>query len=335
MQYEIEIFNQYNIEKTKYNLCPKCSHKRNGKNRNQRCLMTDWETALATCQHCGIVLQLHKYKNSYCTLKYSFIESKKANKLGTYHSEKFFNKVYNKYLNQDNYFSKYLLNYFSKNLIKEAEKKLMIFSTSDFYDRSICYPYINEFKKVTGIKIMPYDKNGKRKKGNKGNGIVNWIHRINKIDNWVNSFCLFGLGQIVNNKASVVHIVESEKTAFVMTIVKPEYLWLATGGLRMLNKEKLIPLKTYKIVLHPDKGSAFIVWNNLIKELKCFDIIVSRITEDNPYIPDKGDLADYYLIKNNDLCETTNVRTLSSVIDNNLNNNKTNINESKDYLKTI
>jgi hypothetical protein len=69
----------------------------------------------------------------------------------------------------------------------------------------------------------------------------------------------------------------------------------------MLNKEKLMPLKSYKIVLHPDKGSAFVIWSNFVKELKCFDIIVSRITEDNPYIPDKGDLADYYLLKDENL----------------------------------
>lgn len=297
MRYQIEIFNQYKLEEKKYNLCPKCSHTRSKRNQKQKCLMTDWETGLATCQHCGVVLQLHKYKNVYDGVNYSFSEPKKINRIGTYHSLEFFNKVYNKYINQESNFSEYLLNYFSRNQIIEARKKLKIFSTNDFYNKSTCYPYINENNKVTGIKIMAYDEYGNRRKNRQGNGVVNWMHSLNKIEGWVNSFCLFGLHQIVDRNLKSVHIVESEKTAFVMTIVKPEYLWLATGGLTMLNKEKLVPIKDYKIVLHPDKGNAYVEWNKLIKPLKCFDIIVSRVTEDNPYIENNGDLADYYLVK--------------------------------------
>ena len=60
--FEIEEFNVYNLDtKKKTSTCPKCSHLR--KKKKQHCLMIDWDRGLATCQHCGEILQLHKYKS--------------------------------------------------------------------------------------------------------------------------------------------------------------------------------------------------------------------------------------------------------------------------------
>jgi hypothetical protein len=206
----------------------------------------------------------------------------------------FLDEVSFKYNDESN-FSKCLEGFFTRKQIFDAEQKLLIFSTNDFYQKSICYPYINEKEEITGIKVMAYDENGNRKRNKEGNGIVNWMHSIHKVENWTNDFCLFGLHQIGERSEKSVHIVESEKTAFIMTIVRPEFIWLASGGLTMLNKVKLEPLKDLKIILHPDRGKAFEVWNQYANEWNEFKIIVSRITEDNPEIKDKGDLADYYL----------------------------------------
>lgn len=58
--FEIEIFNQYELDSTKkVSTCPLCSHTR--KKSKDKCMMLDWERGLGTCQHCGEVIQLHKY----------------------------------------------------------------------------------------------------------------------------------------------------------------------------------------------------------------------------------------------------------------------------------
>ena len=60
-----------------------------------------------------------------------------------------------------------------------------------------------------------------------------------------------------------VAIVESEKTAVIMSERFPKYLWLATGGLNELTPIKLFPLKGRKIILFPDTdcdGTAFRLW---------------------------------------------------------------------------
>lgn len=256
--------------------------------------MTNWERGLATCQHCASVIQLHTYKGIKNEFMYYVPEPKKVKPEGSFHSIEFLYKASFKYKDKSN-FSEHLESYFTRKQIFDAEQKLLIFSTNDFYNRSICYPYINEKEQITGIKVMPYTKEGNRLKNKEGNGVVNWMHSIKKIENWTNNFCLFGLHQITERNENTVHIVESEKTAFIMTIVRPEFIWLASGGLTALNKRKLEPLKDLKIILHPDKGKAFEVWNQLANEWKEYKIIASRITEDNPEIQDKGDLADYYL----------------------------------------
>ena len=47
-------------------------------------------------------------------------------------------------------------------------------------------------------------------------------------------------------------MVEAEKTAVIMSEVKPEYLWLATGGKTELNVAKLKPLASRRVILFPD-----------------------------------------------------------------------------------
>ena len=261
MNFEIETYNQYKLdENKKYNFCPICSHTRSTRNQKQKCLMTNWERGLGTCQHCNTVIQLHSFKGTKNDFIYYVPQPKKAKPEGSFHSMEFLDNVTFKY-NDNNNFSEYLETYFTRKQIFEAEQKLMIFSTNDFYNKSICYPYINQKEEVTGIKIMAYDENGNRRRNKEGNGIVNWMHSINRIENWTNDFCLFGLHQINERSEKSIHIVESEKTAFIMTIVRPEFIWLASGGLTFLNKGKLEPLKDLKIILHPDRGKAFEVWN--------------------------------------------------------------------------
>ena len=97
---------------------------------------------------------------------------------------------------------------------------------------------------------------------------------------WKPEHCLFGL-HLLSEERSVkgeegiarrpegesqsrtVAVVESEKTAVIMSEVKPDYLWLATGGKTELNVAKLKPLQHHKVILFPDTdldGSTYRDW---------------------------------------------------------------------------
>jgi len=67
--FRIKTYNQYGFpSKAKTYTCPICSENR--KKKKDKCVMLDWDRGLATCQHCGIVLQMHEYEKKNQTEKY-------------------------------------------------------------------------------------------------------------------------------------------------------------------------------------------------------------------------------------------------------------------------
>ena len=106
--------------------------------------------------------------------------------------------------------------------------------------------------------------------------------------------CLFGLhlipllsrrGQGWSDPPTIA-IVESEKTAVICSELFPQAIWLASGGLSMLNVARLYPLRDYKVVLFPDtdpEGKAFQSWRSIAttaQEHFKQPIRVSRLLED-------------------------------------------------------
>ncbi len=113
---------------------------------------------------------------------------------------------------------------------------------------------------------------------------------------------LFGT-QLLNESKQDVAVVEAEKTAFIMSEIYPQYLWLAAGGMNELTAAKLFPLKGRKIILFPDTDEhhqAYSTWYKVCKEAQFIlghPIHLSPILEQNA-TPDqkrrKIDLVDYY-----------------------------------------
>ena len=80
--FKIKNYNQYNFKNgAKTSTCPKCSHER--KKKNDKCVMLDWERGLATCQHCGAVMQMHEYEKKNQTKKYIVPTEKKYTELSS------------------------------------------------------------------------------------------------------------------------------------------------------------------------------------------------------------------------------------------------------------
>jgi hypothetical protein len=122
--------------------------------------------------------------------------------------------------------------------------------------------------------------------------------------------CLFGLhllpllsrrGQGWSDPPPIA-IVESEKTAIICSELFPQAVWLASGGLSMLNVARLYPLRDYKVVLFPDtdpEGKAFQSWRSIAltaQEHFKHPIRISRLLEDHASPSQKSrkiDLVDF------------------------------------------
>ena len=101
--------------------------------------------------------------------------------------------------------------------------------------------------------------------------------------------CLFGLHLLKtqggDRGGSSVCVVESEKTAVIMSALKPDYIWLATGGKTELNVAKLKPLQGRRVILFPDTdetGQTYRDWYEIAEAASdVFDhpVTVSSILE--------------------------------------------------------
>lgn len=114
--------------------------------------------------------------------------------------------------------------------------------------------------------------------------------------------CFYGEHQLTAETGKTVCIVESEKTAILMTVIMPENLWIATGGkngCKWSDIEVFLPLKDRRVFLCPDLG-CFDDWNSKAEKLRGlgFDVSCSSVLKNLASNTDKQrgyDLADYYI----------------------------------------
>jgi len=167
---------------------------------------------------------------------------------------------------------------------------------------SVVFWQIDTKKKIRTGRVMLYDaKIGKRR--TEPNNHVTWVHYLLKrkkllLDDFILNQCLFGEHLLKKNNKRI-GVVESEKTAVIMSILMPEKIWLACGGNWGINKERFEILKRRDITLYPDLGQ-YKHWKEQANKLNNFSITVSTLLENKATDADrqKGwDIADY-LLKN-------------------------------------
>ena len=120
-------------------------------------------------------------------------------------------------------------------------------------------------------KIMYYQSDCHRDKSH----TPTWVHALIK-DNLPQDYelrhCLFGEHLLANEKSvssvcpKTICVVESEKTAVICSILRPECVWLSCGGLQMFKPELLSPLTHHKFVIFPDTdttGETFATWSQI------------------------------------------------------------------------
>tara|TARA_R100000655_G_scaffold86663_1_gene126746 strand:- start:348 stop:1370 length:1023 start_codon:yes stop_codon:yes gene_type:complete len=216
----------------------------------------------------------------------------------SYHSYDLFRKSKMNY--KQNKLVLYLRTIFSHIQVQDLIEKYSI-GTSKYWPGATVFWQVDDMKKIRHGKIMLYNEmTGKRAKTKSGRAYISSVRAILKLENFNLKQCLFGLHLVNEIDCSAVAIVESEKTAMIMSVFKPEYLWLATGSKSGFKYEYLYPLKTKKIIAFPDKGE-YSDW--LAKAVNLnnvgFNITVSQILENTEY-SEGFDLADAFIEKLND-----------------------------------
>lgn len=199
-------------------------------------------------------------------------------------------------VNLENYFVQFLKTIFSEGEVKEAVLKYLICNSKRWRGATVFWQ-IDNYERVHAGKILAYNQEtGKRTKSSEGKALIDWVHSILKKKGMLQEFnlnqCLFGLHLIKEVEGKVIGLVESEKTAVIMSVFKPNYIWLATGSKSGFKYDFLKPIQQYKIIAFPDKSeyNDWLIKSNQLNKFG-FDIVVNDWLEQSNF-KDGTDLAD-------------------------------------------
>lgn len=114
---------------------------------------------------------------------------------------------------------------------------------------------------VRAGKVMSYRPDGHRDKSDQWG--VTWAHKHPQLKHLFKGEelkqCLFGEQLLSKYPDKPVVLVESEKTAVIMSRIYTDHIWLATGGSQGIKSvERITPLIGRKVLLIPDNGQ---YWN--------------------------------------------------------------------------
>jgi hypothetical protein len=208
----------------------------------------------------------------------------------TYHNKTVLQEFCN--TKQQSNFISYLLQHFDMKKVLQTIKMYHI-GTTNYWHGATVFWQIDTKNVIHAGKIMLYNCNtGKRIKEPFNH--VSWIHKQLKLNTFVLQQCLFGLHNLVHiKKGDTICIVESEKTAIIMSMVLPDFLWLATGSKTGFKEKMLRPIKEYSLIAYPDK-TEYTIWHKtaiLLNEkgykIKCSNLLESVALESG------SDLIDY------------------------------------------
>lgn len=209
----------------------------------------------------------------------------------------------------ENNLIQFLESYFSEEEIQLVITKYRL-GTSKCWKGSTVFWQIDSQNQIMAGKVMLFDsKTGKRIKAPYNH--IQWVHKLLKLESFELQQCLFGLHLTTDSTIKKIIIVEAEKTALIMSLFLPNYIWVATGGKGNFSKKMLLPIKKFSILVYPDK-SEFDDWNKTALQLQKegFKIKCSRFIEDKD-VPEGTDLADIYIESRNNTNTVNTQKRLS------------------------
>jgi Domain of unknown function (DUF6371) len=199
--------------------------------------------------------------------------------------------VVKSFKNENNRFIKFLKSKFEDKKVEEVASMYKVGSSRQ-WDGATVFWQVDNLDRVRYGKIMLYNKETGKRVQEPFPHFTN-IHTVLKLKDFNYKQCLFGLHLLPTNKKPIA-VVESEKTAIIMSLVDKSYLWLAVGGKGNFKYEVLEPLMGKEVFAFPDVGETlWIEISNRLNDMG-FNITISDALE-NKGFPKGFDIADVVL----------------------------------------
>ena len=187
---------------------------------------------------------------------------------------------------QRNTFIDFLLTLFDSPKVAAAVERYCI--GGDSQCRTI-FPNLDQEGRCVGGAVIPYLPNGHRDKSKGASNIHAELKRKNKTLPTQADQVLFGSHLLRLYPTASVGVVESQKSAVILSIIYPNMVWLATAGMTNFNERLLFPISDRNVVAYPDFNGVQ-EWTERTKQLPFKNIRISdwwRYAQD-----DKEDITD-------------------------------------------
>lgn len=158
----------------------------------------------------------------------------------------------------------------------------------------VSFPYIDN--KIREIKLMQYEPETLHRCGKTTN-----VHSMEKNMDFSGKLKprLFGYHLALMNRHKQIAIVESEKTALIMAVCEPTYIWLATGGCNRLNERtaELLCCRNVRIFFDAEIDDAIRSEKTALLRRFCNDVVYKDDRKALKKCGEKADIADLYIPK--------------------------------------
>ena len=189
----------------------------------------------------------------------------------------------------------YLDNLFNQDIVSCMIYDYFI-GTSDHWPGSTVFWQVDYYGKIHGGKVMLYNShNGKRVKEPFNH--VSWVHKVMGMEDFNLSQCLFGEHLLRKKTGAVVVIVESEKSAIMLSGILQGCVCLAVGGCQNLTPKICASLKGRDVLLLPDNGK-FQEWSEkgslltMCRQVTIADVMEHRARNEGDDVADLIPLRD-------------------------------------------
>lgn len=158
--------------------------------------------------------------------------------------------------------------YLTEQQMRHAANRYRLGQTKD---GGVIFWEIDEQAQVHNGKIMYYQDNCHRDKAHTPTWVIAKLKKVGALPNEVeNPHCLFGLHLLSDaSSGGKIAIVESEKSAVILSELFPDCIWMAPGGKTMLNASLFAPLGDKRTILFPDTdetGDTYRLWLSVASE---------------------------------------------------------------------
>lgn len=155
------------------------------------------------------------------------------------------------------------------------------------------FPNIDQEGRCVGGAVVSYLPNGHRDKGKGCSNIHAELKKKNKTFPLQGDQVLFGSHLLRLYPSASVGVVESQKSAVILSIVYPDIVWVATAGMLNFNERMVATIYDRNVVAFPDKDGVQ-EWTQRAKDLPFKNVRVSdwwRLAQN-----EKDDITDVVLM---------------------------------------